>query len=93
MSEILFEWDGSKNQANIEKHGISFSMAQYVFADPKRVILEDLEHSIVENRYYCIGKIDDEIVTVRFTYRVNNIRIIGAGYWRRGKRIYEKENG
>ena len=92
MSQILFEWDESKNQANIEKHGISFFKAQYVFSDPKHIILEDLEHSIVEKRYYCIGEIDEEIVTVRFTYRVNNIRIIGAGYWRRGKRIYENEN-
>ncbi len=29
-------------------------------------------------------------MTVRFTYRENVIRIIGAGYWRRGKKIYEK---
>jgi hypothetical protein len=30
--------------------------------------------------------------TVRFTYRENVIRILGAGYWRKGKRIYEREN-
>jgi hypothetical protein len=30
--------------------------------------------------------------TVRFSYRSNKIRIIGAGYWRKGKKIYEKEN-
>jgi hypothetical protein len=29
---------------------------------------------------------------VRFTYRSDVIRIIGAGYWRKGKRIYEQEN-
>jgi uncharacterized DUF497 family protein len=32
------------------------------------------------------------IMTVRFTYREGAIRIIGAGYWRKGKRIYEREN-
>jgi predicted DNA binding CopG/RHH family protein len=31
-------------------------------------------------------------MTVRFTYRKNRIRIIGAGYWRKGKDIYEREN-
>jgi uncharacterized protein len=31
-------------------------------------------------------------MTVRFTYRDDVIRIIGAGYWRKGKSIYEKEN-
>jgi uncharacterized protein len=32
------------------------------------------------------------ILTVRFTYQDEVIRIIGAGYWRKGKRIYEEEN-
>ena len=32
------------------------------------------------------------VMTVRFTYRENVIRILGAGYWRRGKAIYEREN-
>jgi len=31
-------------------------------------------------------------MTVRFTSRESAIRIIGAGYWRKGKRIYEREN-
>ena len=31
-------------------------------------------------------------MTLRFTYRESVIRIIGAGYWRKGKRIYEREN-
>jgi hypothetical protein len=31
-------------------------------------------------------------MTVRFTYGKSKIRIIGAGYWRKGKKIYEKEN-
>jgi hypothetical protein len=31
-------------------------------------------------------------MTVRFTYRAGVIRIFGAGYWRKGKKIYEREN-
>ncbi|MBL8180946.1 MAG: BrnT family toxin [Blastocatellia bacterium] len=87
-----FEWDDAKALENVEKHGVSFYDAQFAFADPKRVIAEDLEHSIVEDRYYCFGEIDDGIVTVRFTYRGRKIRIFGAGFWRKGKRVYEKEN-
>ncbi len=86
-----FEWDESKNKENIEKHGIPFELAQYAFADPKRIILEDLVHSIEEKRFYCIGKIEDGILTVRFTYRENVIRIFGAGFWRKGKNIYEEK--
>lgn len=87
-----FEWDQSKNKLNQKKHNVSFEEAQYAFLDPKRIIAKDLEHSNKEERFYCFGKIEQNIVTVRFTYRNNKIRIIGAGYWRRGKSIYEKEN-
>ena len=86
-----FEWDETKNQENQKKHGISFEFAQYAFADKKRIILEDLAHSEKEKRFYCIGKIDEGIVTVQFTYRKNVIRIFGAGYWRKGKNIYEEK--
>ncbi|CAB5098460.1 hypothetical protein D3OALGA1CA_1269 [Olavius algarvensis associated proteobacterium Delta 3] len=67
-------------------------MAQLAFLDKNRVILEDLEHSDDEKRYYCLGKIAEGVLTVRFTYRKKQIRIIGAGYWRKGKQIYEREN-
>ncbi len=89
---VSFEWDDYKNKLNQKKHNISFEEAQYAFTDSKRIIARDLEHSEDEERFYCFGKIDDNIVTVRFTYRNNKIRIIGAGYWRKGKQIYEKEN-
>jgi uncharacterized DUF497 family protein len=87
-----FEWDENKDKINQKKHGVSFAFAQLAFLDNKRIILEDLEHRVDEKRYYCLGKISDGILTVRFTYRSNKIRIFGAGYWRKGKKIYEKEN-
>jgi len=87
-----FEWDVNKNKINIKKHGISFDDAQYAFTDSKRLILEDTLHSHDEKRYFCIGKVNNEIITVRFTYRNKQIRIFGAGYWRKGKKIYEREN-
>ena len=77
---------------NQKKHGVSFALAQLAFLDQKRVILEDLEHGDDEKRHYCIGKVAGGILTVRFTYRKSKIRIIGAGYWRKGKTIYENEN-
>ncbi len=64
----------------------------YAFADPKRVIAEDLSHSSSEERYYCFGWVEGGVLTVRFTYRGEVIRIFGAGYRRKGKRIYEQEH-
>ena len=85
-----FEWDENKNTENFKKHVVNFETAQYAFIDPKRVIAQDLKHSKEEKRYYVFGKVKGGVLTVRFTYRGNRIRIIGAGYWRKGKNIYEK---
>ncbi len=89
---LHFEWDESKNIENIKKHGVSFDLAQHAFADPKRIISQDLAHSSSEKRFYCFGKVESGILTVRFTYRKDNARIIGAGFWRKGRKIYETEN-
>jgi len=85
-----FEWNEEKNHLNIDKHGVSFYEAQEAFLDSKRVILKDVEHSQKEERYYCFGQVDGMVMTVRFTYRGGKIRIFGAGYWRKGKKLYEK---
>jgi uncharacterized protein len=87
-----FEWDGVKDRTNRLKHGVSFASAQAAFFDPRRVIAEDLEHSGVEPRYFCFCVVAGGVMTVRFTYRADRIRIFGAGYWRKGKRIYEQQN-
>ena len=92
MSRARFEWDPDKDIANQERHGVSFSLAQFAFADPRRVIAQDVSHSEMENRYYCFGWVGGGILTVRFTHRDDVIRIFGAGYWRKGKRVYEREN-
>jgi uncharacterized DUF497 family protein len=92
MRKDCFEWDPDKDRVNQEKHGVSFQHAQYAFADPRRVIAADLSYSEDEARYYCFGKTADGNLTVRFTWRDGVIRIIGAGYWRRGKQVYEQEN-
>lgn len=86
-----FEWNPAKDAENQRKHGVAFIDAQRAFLDPRRVLARDLSHSQSEARFYCFGRIEDGIVTVRFTYRDGVIRIFGAGYWRRGKRLYETQ--
>jgi len=85
-------WDSRKDEVNRAKHGVGFALAQRAFLDPKRVIAEDTVHSSREQRFFCFGRVGEEILTVRFTFRADVIRIIGAGYWRKGRAIYEREN-
>mgnify|MGYP001571338706 FL=1 len=92
MAKARFEWDERKDAENRKKHGVPFELAQYAFTDSQRVIAQDVRHSHGEKRYYCFGRVGDSILTVRFTHREGVIRIIGAGYWRKGRKIYEAQN-
>ena len=77
---VRFEWDESKNRANITKHGIGFDEARRVFSDPYLIIRED---RVVEGeeRLHAIGSVGP-IVLVVHTLREKGldsiIRIISA---------------
>lgn len=92
MAKARFDWDPAKDRANRLKHGVDFATAQLAFADARRVIAENVEHSSRERRYFCFGRVESGVLTVRFTYRAGVMRIFGAGYWRKGKQIYGHEN-
>ncbi|HEY8708392.1 MAG TPA: BrnT family toxin [Burkholderiaceae bacterium] len=87
MGAARFERDDDNDAANQAKHHVSFTQAQHAFMDRLRVMARDLGHSQAEEGFYCFGN-----AGVRFTHRQGVVRIIGAGYWRRGKSAYEKEN-
>jgi uncharacterized DUF497 family protein len=90
MAKLKFEWDPSKDAANQRKHGVSFEEAKQAFYDQKRLVAIDHTHSTNEEvRYYCFGMTLKGVMTVRYTNRGENIRIIGAGYWREGRYAYE----
>jgi uncharacterized protein len=89
---VKFTWDPQKERANIAKHGVPFSDAKRAFEDPNAIVAFDQEHSgKYELRWWLVGKVGHRVMLVRYTHRPNGlIRIIGAGYWKIGKEIYEK---
>ena len=58
----LFEWDKKKDQANQEKHGVSFEDAKRVFDDPDRI--QYLTTRGNEKRFLTVGKVINFIVAV-----------------------------
>jgi uncharacterized protein len=90
-SFVRFEWDEAKARENLRRHGVAFETAMQAFDDPKLILAEDASHSLRERRYFAFGKVGSGVLTVRFTVRGDNIRIIGAGYWRKGRDFYESE--
>ncbi|MBL0059527.1 MAG: BrnT family toxin [Elusimicrobia bacterium] len=87
-----FVWNALKEKANVQRHGLGFHDATEVFADPRRIIARDDRHSKDEERLFCVGSIHGRVITVRFTFRGKCVRIFGAGYWRKGRKAYEKAN-
>ena len=51
MSGYLFEWNPSKAESNLRKHGVGFDEATTAFADPLGILLPDPDHYFREMRH------------------------------------------
>ncbi|MCH7771039.1 MAG: BrnT family toxin [Bacteroidetes bacterium] len=80
-----FEWDENKNKANIKKHKIAFGDAAQIFFNFR---VEKPSFREKENRCITIGEVQKRIITVVYTIRNENIRIISA---RKARKNEEKE--
>ena len=73
-----FEWDDTKNRANISKHGVSFETAQRIFAGP-HLTRPDTRRNYGEDRYISVGEVDGmAVVVVAHTEREGRTRLISA---------------
>jgi hypothetical protein len=76
--ELHFCWDDGKAAANLEKHGVSFETATYVFDDRMRLEHEDV-FAEGEYRNIVIGRIEDVLLTVVYSTPEDDLyRIISA---------------
>ncbi len=71
-----FEFDESKSQANLSKHGINFIDAQLLWDDPR--LLEIPAKTEDEPRFLVIGLINGKYWSAVLTYRGENIRLISV---------------
>lgn len=55
MNGIRFEWDANKASTNIKKHGVTFEEASTVFEDPAALVIDDPDHSEIEDRFIILG--------------------------------------
>jgi len=76
-----FDWDENKNNANIQKHGISFYEAMTVFDDDNALYKIDINHTTNEDRFIILGfSTNLRLLVVCHCYRESEtvIRIISA---------------
>jgi uncharacterized DUF497 family protein len=78
MEEKKFEWDNTKNNSNLDKHGVDFIQAKDVFKDENKIETPDNRKDYGEQRFKIVGIAIDLILSVIYTIRGNVIRIISA---------------
>jgi len=90
------EWDENKNHANRRKHGIDFTTAARVFADPNAIMRHDRTVDS-EQRWHTIAALDGGLVILLVVHTINErigepvIRIISARKaTRQERKLYEE---
>ncbi len=96
LSQITgFDWDDGNSLKSAEKHSVSQTEAEQVFADIPLLVAEDVKHSQDEARYHALGRtFDGRLLHVTFTMRDNRtrIRVTSARNMNRKERgLYEQE--
>ena len=90
---IPFEWDDSKAESNVQKHGVSFAEAATVFADPLAAIFSDPDHSDEDLREIIVGYSEEnKLLIVSFAERNEIIRIISARKTTKRERKIHEDN-
>lgn len=72
-----FEWDGDKNAANVEKHGIDFTDAMRIFDGSTLERIDDRK-AYGETRVAAVGVVENRELFVVYTTRGRTRRIISA---------------
>jgi len=76
---MQFKHDQQKAKSNLKKHGIDFSEAETVFADPFALTFFDKAHSENEYRYFTLGISEKgKYLAIWHTENDSEVRIIGA---------------
>ncbi|MBU0700608.1 BrnT family toxin [bacterium] len=74
-----FEWDEGNINKNWEKHKVTHIECEEIFFKEPLIVQQDTTHSILEERYFALGKTDkDRLLFVIFTIRGDKIRVISA---------------
>lgn len=73
-----FEWDPAKAKINHRKHHVTFPYAARVFADPNRIEHLDEDEHDGEERWLVMGLVEEFVLVVVYTVRLDRIRMISA---------------
>ena len=74
-----FEWDNGNITKNWDRHDVLTGECEQIFFNKPLVVKRDKKHSVLENRYYVLGRTNmNRLLFAVFTIRNEKIRIISA---------------
>jgi len=89
---VMFDWDETKRQKNLEKHHLDFRDARLIFDGRDTVHVPALKNE--EARFLSIAIIGEKFYTVVWTWRLSTRRIISFRRSRHGEeRAYRQIHG
>lgn len=74
---MRFEWDDTKNETNLRKHGVTFEEAIGIFSDPDLDELYPPKDGYQEERWQAFGRVDRtrlDVLMVVYTDRRPDVR-------------------
>jgi uncharacterized protein len=87
---MLFSWDESKRQENLEVRKVDLLEAALIFEDPEVIESVDPRNDYGEQRIQALGQVNGTFYVVAYTWRGDTRHLITA--WKvgeNGKRRYE----
>ncbi|MER2555308.1 MAG: BrnT family toxin [Thauera sp.] len=76
---MKFEWDDTKANANLRRHGVSFQEATTVFGDSLAATFAGPDHSDAEERWLSVGiSAQGRLLVIAHTEQGTIFRIISA---------------
>lgn len=90
LNEVVgFEWDEGNIYKNKKKHNLDKWEIEEVFFNEPFLVYIDVKHSNYENRWFALGKTDNNLkIMVVFTIRNNLIRVISARKMNKKERTF-----
>jgi hypothetical protein len=91
---VGFDWDAGNSDKNRIKHSVGCYECEQIFFNKPIVILPDIKHSSLEKRLSAFGQTDaGRQLTIVFTMRGSQIRIISARDMNKKEREFCRQNG
>jgi len=74
-----FDWDDANKDKNWHRHNVAWWECEEVFFNQPLYVHKDDRHSLIEERFYVLGKTNNSrLICMVFTRRKSKIRIISA---------------